>query len=314
MKAVIINSYGPPELLHESTVATPKVGPNQILIEVKAAGVNPIDWKIRKGNFKFITGWRFPKILGTDIAGIVKVTGGKVTDFQIGDEVMAMINVMTSQGGYAEYAVTADKYACKKPANLSFIDAAAVPGSAITALQVLRNKSGVKKDQRILLNGASGGVGTYGIQIAKILGAEVTGVCSTRNKDLVASLGADRVIDYTEADFTRQDTSYDLIFDAVGNLDFADCKRILSPGGTFITIVPNAKKILLSLLTAFMPGKKCRFVSAMPNKDDLIWLKERIKEEKIRVVLDRTYPLKQANEAHAFMEKGHAQGKVVLTL
>ncbi len=234
MKAVIINSYGPPELLHESTVATPKVGPNQILIEVKAAGVNPIDWKIRKGNFKFITGWRFPKILGTDIAGIVKVTGGKVTDFQIGDEVMAMINVMTSQGGYAEYAVTADKYACKKPANLSFIDAAAVPGSAITALQVLRNKSGVKKDQRILLNGASGGVGTYGIQIAKILGAEVTGVCSTRNKDLVASLGADRVIDYTEADFTRQDTSYDLIFDAVGNLDFADCKRILSPGGTFI--------------------------------------------------------------------------------
>jgi NADPH:quinone reductase-like Zn-dependent oxidoreductase len=146
------------------------------------------------------------------------------------------------------------------------------------------------------------------------LGAIVTGVCSGRNKGLLTSLGADKVIDYTEENFTKQNQSYDVIFDAVGNLDFADCKRVLSPGGTFITIVPNAKKIMLSLLSAFLPGKKCRFVSAMPNKDDLLWLKEKIEEEKIRVVLDRTYPLVQAQEAHKYMEKRHAQGKVVLTL
>jgi NADPH:quinone reductase-like Zn-dependent oxidoreductase len=314
MKAIIINTYGSPEVLLESNIAVPKVGPKQLLIEVKAAGVNPIDWKIRKGNFKLLTGRRFPKVLGTDIAGIVKETGDKVTGFQPGDTVMAMINVMTGQGGYAELAVTTEKYVCNKPANLSFIEAAAVPGSAITALQVLRNKAGIKKGQRLLINGASGGVGTYGIQIAKILGAVVTGVCSGRNKELVASLGADSVIDYTKSDFTKQDKFYDVLFDAVGNLDFADSKRVLSPGGTFITIVPNAKKILFSLITALLPGKKCRFVSAMPDKDDLKWLQERIEEERIRVVVDRTYPLEQAKEAHVYMEKGHAQGKVVLTL
>ena len=314
MRAIIINSYGSPDVLQESNVAVPKVGLNQLLIEVKAAGVNPIDWKIRKGNFRLITGRRFPKILGTDIAGIVKETGKNVTDFQVGDAVMAMINVMTGQGGYAEFAVTTPKYTCRKPENLSFVEAAAVPGSAMTALQVLRSKVRLKKGQRLLINGASGGVGTNGVQIAKILGAIVTGVCSGRNKGLVTSLGADRVIDYTEENFTKQNQCYDVIFDAVGNLDFADCKRVLSPGGIFITIVPNAKNILLSLLTAFLPGKKCRFVSALPNKDDLLWLQEKIEEEKIRVVLDRTYPLVQAQEAHKYMEKGHAQGKVVLTL
>lgn len=314
MRAIIINSYGSPDVLQESNFAVPKVGPNQLLIEVKAAGVNPIDWKIRKGNFRLITGRRFPKILGTDIAGIVKETGKNVTDFQVGDAVMAMINIMTGQGGYAEFAVTTPKYTCRRPPNLSFIEAAAVPGSAIAALQVLRSKASLNEGQHLLINGASGGVGTYGVQIAKILGAIVTGVCSGRNKGLVTSLGADKVIDYTEENFTKQNQSYDVILDAVGNLDFADCKRVLSPGGTFITIVPNAKKIMLSLLSAFLPGKKCRFVSAMPNKNDLLWLKEKIEEEKIRVVLDRTYPLVQAQEAHKYMEKGHAQGKVVLTL
>jgi len=314
MRAIIINSYGSPEVLQESTVAVPKVGTGQLLIEVKAAGVNPIDWKIRKGNFKLITGRRFPKILGTDISGIVKERGKNVTDFQAGDAVMAMVNIMTSQGGYAEFAVTKAKYTCRKPERLSFIEAAAVPGSAITALQVLRDKARLQKDHHLLINGASGGVGTFGVQIAKILGASVTGVCSGRNKELVASLGADRIIDYTSTDFTRQRQAYDIIFDAVGNLDFADCKGVLSPGGTFITIVPNAQTIIHSLFSALLPGKKCRFTSAMPKKDDLCWLKEKIEEGRIRVVLDRTYMLEQAKEAHEYMEKGHAQGKVVLSL
>ena len=314
MKAIVINSYGPPDVLQEANIAIPAAGPKQLLIEVKAAGVNPIDWKIRKGNFRFITGRRFPKILGTDIAGIVKETGKNITDFQAGDAVMAMANVMTGQGGYAEFAVTNGKYTCRKPENLSFVEAAAVPGSAITALQVLRSKVHLKKGRHILINGASGGVGTYGVQIAKILGASVTAVCSGRNKDLVTALGADRVIDYTGEDFTRQDQSYDVIFDAVGNLEFAGCKRVLAAGGTFITIVPDVKKIVRSLFSALLPGRKCRFASAMPNKGDLLWLQEKIEEERLRVVLDRTYPLEQAIAAHEYMEKGHARGKVVLTV
>lgn len=314
MKAIIINSYGSPGVLQKAIVAVPKIGSRQLLIEVKAAGVNPIDWKIRKGNFKLLTGRRFPRILGTDISGIVKETGKTVTSFKPGDEVMAMVNIMRSQGGYAEFAVTDEKYTCRKPENLSFIEAAAVPGSALTALQVLRSKVRLIRGQKLLLNGASGGVGTYGVQIAKILGASLSAVCSARNKDLVTSLGADRVIDYTEIDFTRQGQLYDVIFDAVGNLDFALCKPVLAEGGTFITIVPNFKKIMLSLITAVLPGKKCRFVSALPNKDDLLWLKEKIEEERIRVVLDRTYELEQAKEAHEYMEKGHARGKVVLAV
>jgi NADPH:quinone reductase-like Zn-dependent oxidoreductase len=314
MKAMIIKAYGPADVLQEAAMPMPTVGPQQLLIEVMAAGVNPIDWKIRKGNFRYITGRRFPRILGTDVAGIVRETGKNVTDFKAGDAVMAMVNAVTGQGGYAEFAVTREKYTCRKPENLSFVEAAAVPGSAITALQVLRSRVGIQEGCNLLLNGASGGVGTYGVQIGKILGAVITGVCSGRNLDLVASLGAQRVIDYTAEDFTRQNQHYDVIFDTVGNLDFAGCKPVLSPGGTFITIVPDGKKILLHLLTALLPGKKCRFVSAIPKRDDLLWLLEKIEEEKIRVVLDRTYPLEQAQEAHEYMEKGHAQGKVVLTL
>ena len=314
MRAIIINSYGSADVLQEATVAIPKAGPGQLLIEVKAAGVNPLDWKMRRGNFRLVTGRRFPKILGTDIAGIVRKTGENVTEFQPGDAVMAMVNAMTGQGGYAEFAVTREKYTCRKPENLSFIQAAAVPGSGITALQVLRSKVQLKKGQLVLINGAAGGVGTFAIQIGKILGANVTGVCSGPNKDLVSSLGADAVIDYTRTDFTRQDQSYDVIFDAVGNVDFAACKPVLTKGGTYVTIVPTLKKILLSLVTAVLPGKKCRFVSAMPEKADLLWLGENLGHERIRVILDRTYPLAQAGAAHVFMEKGHARGKVVLTV
>jgi NADPH:quinone reductase-like Zn-dependent oxidoreductase len=314
MRAIIINSYGSPEVLQKAMVAVPEVGANQLLVEVKAAGVNPIDWKIRKGNFKLLTGRRFPRILGTDIAGVVRETGKKVSGFKAGDEVMAMVNIMTGQGGYAEFAVTGEKYSCRKPANLSFIEAAAVPGSGVTALQVLRRKVVLERGQKLLINGASGGVGIYGIQISKILGAEVAAVCSGRNTALVRSLGADSVIDYTATDFTRQSHSYDVIFDAVGNLGFAGCRHVIKEGGTFITIVPDFKKIMLSLISSVLPGKKCRFVSALPNKDDLLWLKEKIEEERIRVVLDRTYALEQAGKAHEYMEKGHARGKVVLTV
>jgi NADPH:quinone reductase-like Zn-dependent oxidoreductase len=312
MKAIVINSYGSSEVLEEVSIDIPKVGRKQLLVEVHAAGVNPLDWKIRKGMMKLLTRKKFPKILGSDIAGIVKKTGEGVKQFKNGDEVFAMINTIFNQGGYAEYAVIDEKNACKKPRNLSFIDAGGVPCAAITALQVLCNKVNLKKGQLILINGASGGVGTFSVQIAKILGARVTGVCSGQNIELVASLGADDVIDYTKSDFIKGNEKYDIIFDVVGNKGFFDCKSVLSPGGIYITLVPNGKIILLSLLTSVLPGKKCKFISAKPNLQDLSWLKENIEEEAIKVVIDKTYPLEAVKEAHEYMDLGHAIGKVVL--
>jgi NADPH:quinone reductase-like Zn-dependent oxidoreductase len=314
MKAIVINSYGSSEVLEKSTIDIPKVGRRQLLVEVHAAGVNPLDWKIRKGMMKLLTGKKFPKIIGSDIAGIVKEIGGDVKRFKIGDEVFAMINAIFNQGGYAEYAVIDEKNACKKPENLSFMEAGCVPCAASTALQVFRDKVKLKRGQKILINGASGGVGTFAIQIAKIFGAIVTGVCSGKNTELVASLGADDVIDYTKSDFIKGDVKYDVIFDAVGNKEFFACKYVLSPGGIYITLVPNGKRILLSLITSVLPGKKCKFISVKPNLQDLSWLKEKIEEETIKVVIDKTYPLENAREAHEYMETGHARGKVVLIL
>jgi len=297
MKAMVINAYGSSEVLEEASIDIPKMGKNKILVEVHGAGVNPLDWKIRRGMVKFLTGKRFPKVLGSDVSGVVREVGGGVKGFKSGDKIYAMINCFFNQGGYAEYAVVNAKYTCKKPGNLSFIEAAAVPASAVTALQVLRDHAQIKKGQHILVNGSSGGVGTFSVQIAKIFGAHVTAVCSGKNAASVSSLGADHVIDYTLSDFTKENKKYDMIFDTVGNLMFADCKRVLSSGGAYITIVPNVKKILLTLFTFILPGKKCKFVSVKPNAQDLSWLKEEIEENKIKPVIGRVYPLDKAKEA-----------------
>jgi NADPH:quinone reductase-like Zn-dependent oxidoreductase len=314
MKAIVINSYGSSDVLEESSIDIPEVGRKQLLVEVHAAGVNPLDWKIRKGMMKLLTGKKFPKILGSDIAGIVKKTGEDVKRFKTGDEVFAMINSVFNQGGYAEYAVIDEKNACRKPENLSFTEAGCVPCAASTALQVFRDRVKLKKGQRILINGASGGVGTFAIQIAKIIGAAVTGVCSGNNTELAASLGADDVIDYTKTDFVKGNKRYDIIFDTVGNKDFFSCKSVLSPGGIYLTLIPSGKIILLSLLTSVLPGRRCKFISAKPGLQDLSWLKEKIEDEAIKVVIDKTYPLEKVREAHAYLEKGHARGKVVLII
>jgi NADPH:quinone reductase-like Zn-dependent oxidoreductase len=314
MKAFVISSYGPPEVLEEAVIDVPKIGNREILVEVHAAGVNPLDWKIRKGMMRFLTGRKFPKVLGSDVAGRVVETGDRVVSFRRGDEVFGVINVLFRRGGYAEYAVVAERHACRKPDNLSFVEAAGIPGSAITACQVLKEKAGLGPGQHILINGASGGVGTFAIQIAKVLGATVTAVCSGKNDRLVSSLGADSVIDYTRRDFTLGNEEYDVIFDTVGNRTFSDCGRVLSRSGLYITIVPTLQKVALTLITSLLPGKKCRFVSMKPGAKTLAWLKERIEEKKIRVVIDKTYPLEQAKDAHRYLETGHARGKVVLTV
>lgn len=314
MMAVVIRSYGPSEVLEEAVIDIPRIGKRQVLVEVHAAGVNPLDWKIRRGMMRIITGWRFPKVLGSDIAGVIREKGENVANFEVGDEVFGLINVIFRRGGYAEYAAVDEKYVCKKPGSISFIEAGGIPGSAITAYQVLSQKAKLRPGLHVLINGASGGVGTFAIQIAKTLGARVTAVCSGKNSDLVSSLGADAVIDYTVTDFTRGAAEYDVVFDTVGNKAFSDCRRVLIRNGLYITIVPTLQKLALMLMTALIPGKKCVFVSAKPGAQDLPWLKERIEEKKIRVVIDRIYPLKSVKDAHNYLEKGHARGKVVLNV
>ena len=314
MKAIVFNSYGSSDVLEETSLDIPTINRKQLLVEVRAAGVNPLDWKIRAGMMKLFTGRKFPKIVGSDVAGIVKDVGSDVKRFKPGDEVFSMVNSITNQGAYAEYVVVNEKDACIKPTNLSFIEAGGVPCAASTALQVFRDKAKLRPEQSILLNGASGGVGTFAIQIAKAMGASVTGVCSARNTEFVANLGADEVIDYTKRDFVKEDITYDVLFEGVGNRSYSDCKQIISPGGVYITLIPNGKVILMSFLTSIIPGKKCKFIAAKPKQQDLIWLKDKIEQELVKVVIDRTYPLEKAKEAHEYMEAGHARGKVVLTV
>ncbi|MEH1871783.1 NAD(P)-dependent alcohol dehydrogenase [Nostoc sp.] len=310
MKAVIIRRYGGAEVLQYEDVEQPKIEPTQLLVKVRASSVNPIDWKIRQGMLSLITGSKFPKILGFDVAGDVVGVGSGVTRFKLGDAIYGSTNF--PGGGYAEFAAIRENLATLKPTNLNYEEAAAVPLAALTALQALRDQGNIQTGQNVLINGAAGGVGTFAVQIAKALGSQVTGVCSSKNLDLVKSLGADRVIDYTQQDFTEDTAQYDIIFDAVSKRSLSQTKRVLKPNGVYITTVLSPKVSLEILLTAFLPGQKAKFLFEKPNAKDLLFLKELIETGKIRVVIDRTYPLQELAAAHAYSETGRAVGKIAI--
>ena len=310
MKAVVIRRYGAAEVLQYEDVEQPKIEPTQLLVKVRASSVNPIDWKIRQGMLSLIVGSKFPKILGFDVAGDVVEVGSGVTRFKPGDAIYGSTSF--PGGGYAEFAAVPENLAVLKPTNLNYEEAAAVPLAALTALQALRDQGNIKTGQNLLVNGATGGVGIFAVQIAKALGAVVTGVCSTKNLDLVKSLGADRVIDYTQQDFTEDTAQYDIIFDAVGKRSLSETKRVLKPNGVYITTVPSPKVSLEIVLTAFLPGQKAKFLFEKPNVKDLLFLKELIEAGKIRVVIARTYPLQELAAAHAYSETGRAVGKIAL--
>lgn len=314
MKAAVINQYGPPGVLRYVDVDRPSIKPNQMLVKVHASSVNPIDWKIRRGMLQFLTGRSFPIILGFDVSGEVVKVGDRVTRFKPGDLIYARLDQLVG-GAYAEYAAVSEKVAALKPANMTHAQAAAVPLAGLTALQALRDEGKLEVGHQVLINGASGGVGTFAVQLAKVLGAgEVTGVCSRPNSDLVASLGADRVIDYTQQDFTQDSVKYDIIFDVVGNRSFLDCKKVLQPKGVYITTQPFSTDFLQSFLTYLLPGQKYQVILMKSNHDDLAFLAEQIEEGKIRAVIDRTYPLSELAAAHAYSEEGHAIGKIVITM
>jgi len=322
MKAIVIEKYGSPDVLQFKEVERPTPKDNQVLVRVQAASANPLDWHLMRGE-PFIarlmgTGLLKPRSskVGADVAGRVEAVGKDVTLFKPGDEVFGTCN-----GSFAEYACAREDRLALKPANVSFEEAAAIPVAATTALQGLRNKGQIQPGQKILVNGASGGVGTFAVQIAKSYGTEVTGVCSTRNLDLVRKIGADHVVDYTQEDFTKNEQQrYDLIFDAVGNRSVSDYKRALKPGGTcavagFSSMSRMFEHSALGPLRSKTGNKKVGGMGmAKINQNDLVFLKQLVETQKVRPVIDRHFPLSETADAIRYLEAGHAQGKVVITV
>mgnify|MGYP001546747234 FL=1 len=321
MKAIVYTKYGPPDVLQLKELPKPIPRDDEVLVKIHAAAANPLDWHFMRASpfvIRFISGLLKPKpkhrILGADIAGQVEAVGTNVKQFKAGDEVYGEV----SRGGFAEYVCVAEDKLVLKPTNLSFEQAAAVPVAGLTALQCLRDQGQIQPGQKVLINGASGGVGTFALQIAKSFGAVVTGVCSTRNVDMVRSIGADQVIDYTREDFTQNGQLYDLIFDNVGNRSISEIKRILGPNGTYLL---NAYSPALMLQLMLQSGKSKIGGQTMRNTDitqanqsDLEFLKALLEAGKVVSVIDRVYPLSEVAGAIGYLEEGHVRGKVVITV
>ena len=320
MKAIVYCDYGSPDVLKLETIAKPTPSDTQVLVKVRAASVNPFDWHFMRGEPRIMRvelGLRKPKgmRIGVDFAGVVEAVGKDVRQFKAGDEVFG-----GKTGAFAEYVVIAEQFLIPKPANISFEQAGAVHIAGLTALQGLRDSGKLQAGQKVLINGASGGVGTFAVQIAKTLGAHVTGVCSTRNIELVRSIGADHVVDYTSEDFTRAAERYDLILDLVGNHGLLAVRRALTPNGKYVMIGGPAGRWLApmdTVIRAFMLApfvkQEMGFMMSKVNRDDLMFLRELMQSGKLRPVIDKTYPLSQTRDAVAYVETGRARGKVVIT-
>jgi NADPH:quinone reductase-like Zn-dependent oxidoreductase len=316
MKAIVQNGYGQAGVFALIEMERPVAKDNQVLVRVHAASLHAGDVFGMRGVpyvVRMSVGWPNPKhyIPGYDVAGRIEAVGADVTRFQPGDAVFGACSHTC-----AEYVCAAEDKLTVKPANLTFAQAAAVPTSGVAALHGLRNAGKVEPGQKVLINGAAGGVGTFAVQIAKALGAEVTGVCSTRNVELVRAIGADHVVDYTQEDFTRSEQRYDLILDNVANHPLADCRRVLSPSGT---LIPNSGNrglgyvIEAFVLSMFVRGQGRPFFS-LPQHEDLVVLQEWIESGKVTPVIDRTYPLCDTPEAFRYLDEGHARGKVVISV
>lgn len=321
MRAIVYETYGPPEVLALRELDRPAVQDNEVLVRVHAASANPLDWHYMRGKpyiMRASAGLLRPKDtrMGVDVAGRVEAVGRGVTRLRPGDEVFG-----TGRGSFAEYVIASERTLAHKPANLSFAQAAAVPIAAFTAIQGLRDQGGIAAGQQVLVVGASGGVGTFAVQIAKAIGAEVTGVCSTRNVELVRSIGAGHVIDYTREDFTRAGRQYDLIFDTAGSYPLRDCLRALRPAGAYVIVGgPDGRWIgpLARLLRAMLLGRfvKQRLMPllATQRQEDLAFMQPLLESGAVVPVIDRCYPLDQAAEAIRYLETGRARGKVIITI
>src|SRR5215204_4805601 len=323
MKAIVRDTYGSPDVLELRDIDKPEIGDDEVLVRVHAAGVGRDVWHVMAGLPYPIRlagyGLRAPKnpVIGSDVAGVVEALGESVTRFQPGDEVFGI-----GIGSYAEYARAPEDKLAPKPANLTFEQAAVLAIMGSTALQALRDQGKVRAGQEVLIIGASGGVGTYAVQIAKSFGAHVTGVCSTKKGEMVRSIGADRVIDYTREDFAEGDQRYHVILDIGGNSSLARLRRALTPEGTLVIVGGEGggrwlggldRQLRATMLSPFVGQKLGTFVST-PNHEDLLVLKELIESGKVTPVIDRTYPLAEVPDAIRYLEEGHARGKVVITV
>jgi NADPH:quinone reductase-like Zn-dependent oxidoreductase len=321
MKAVVYCDYGSPDVLRLATIAKPRPNDDQVLVKVRAASVNPYDWHFMRGEpyiMRLGNGLRKPSNtrIGVDFSGVVEAVGKNITQFKPGDEVFG-----GRTGAFAEYIAMQEKSLIPKPANISFEQAGAVQIAGLTALQGLRDAGKLQPGQKVLINGASGGVGTFAVQIGKTLGAEVTGVCSTRNIEMVRALGADHVIDYTKENFTTAAKRYDLVLDLVGNHGLLAVRQALTPDGNYVMIGGPAGRWIAPLDTvvrAFLlrpfVKQEMGFMMSKVNREDLMFLRELMEAGKLTPVIDKTYPLSQTRDAVAYQEAGRSRGKVVITM
>ena len=323
MKAIVYEKYGPPEVLQLKEVEKPSPKEDEVLVKVHAASVNYSDWAFVRGEPFMVrlmgSGLLKPKykIPGYNIAGRVEAVGVNVKQFQPGDEIFGDLG-LCGRGGFAEYVSVPENALALKPANMTFEEAAAAPEGAVVALGGLRDKGQIQPGQKVLIIGASGGIGTFAVQIAKSFGAEVTGVCSTRNLDMVRSIGADDVIDYTQEDFTQSGQRYDLILATAGFRSIFDYKRALSPNGIYVStggsMAQTFQSMLLGPFISMTGTKKMGAHTMRPNQKDLVFVKELVEAGKIVPVIDRRYPLSETAEALRYYGEGHSQGKTVITV
>ena len=319
MKAVVWTAYGPPDLLQVRDTPIPTPADDDVLIRVRATSINPFDWHMMRGEpfpTRLMSGLRSPKLqLGRDVAGVVETVGAKVTEFKPGDEVFGCCR----GGAFAEYVCSPTKLLAPKPTRLTFEEAGAVGIAGFTALIAVRDKGQVRAGQRVLINGAAGGVGTFAVQIAQAQGAELTAVCSTTNVDLVRSLGADHVVDYTRDDFTAGSARYDVILDNVSTRSLAACRRVLKPGGIHVAVGALsmwriATRLLAAPIVSRLSSKRLVPAMVAPGKSDLLALSELLETGTVRPAIDRVYPLVDIVEAMRYVETGHARAKVVMTV
>jgi NADPH:quinone reductase-like Zn-dependent oxidoreductase len=310
MKAIAFYQFGGPEVLQVIELPVPEIQANEVLINVKAASVNPVDWKTRRGNISFLTGKKFPFVPGTEVAGIISKIGSDVKDLKIGQRVYAGLSY--KGGGYAEYVKVDAQKVFLIPDNTDFTTASTYGVAGVTALQGLVIHGRLEEGMHVLINGASGGVGSYAVQIAKILGAKVTAVCSEKNIDLVKSLGADEVIDYNKEDFTKNKGKYDIVFDAVGVKSFATAKNALKKKGIYVNPNPRLKLFFTQWVTSLFPGKKARGILLKMIRDDLKWVRDQIALNNIKVIIDKTYTINEAVKAHEYSESGRVRGKLLI--
>ena len=314
MRAAVIDGYGGADRLEVREVEKPAPGPGQLLVRVRAASVNPLDWKMRSGRMRYMKPAR-PLILGYDLAGEVEAIGAEVSQLAPGDAVYAY---SAQGGGYAEYALVEEEAAAPKPASLSFEEAAAVPLAALTALQALRNQGGLAEGERLLVNGGAGGVGHFAVQIGNALGARVVAVASGRNQDFLREIGADRGIDYTQEDFTKDEETFHVVFDTVGTASFRECDLILEEGGVYVTTAFTPEIVVRKLVTLvgrlFGPVRHARAVVVRPSGKNLAFLGRLIDTGKLRPHVEEVFRLERIADAHVYSEEGHVRGKLVVRI